>query len=92
MIKGLLILFTVFAVVALLNFSSLKLMKLEAVKKAKFRKVFFYFYGLFLIFSGVLNMFEKSEFNIIFFIEILVGLIFLIANYLGKLEEKKVVE
>ena len=92
MIKGLLILFTVFAVVALLNFSSLKLMKLEAVKKAKFRKVFFYFYGLFLIFSGVLNMFEKSEFNIIFFKEILVGLIFLIANYLGKLEEKKVVE
>lgn len=89
MIKGLLILFTVFAVVALLNFSSLKLMKLEAVKKAKFRKVFFYFYGLFLIFSGVLNMFEKSEFNIIFFKEILVGLIFLIANYLGKLEEKK---
>ena len=89
MIKGLLILFTVFAVVALLNFSSLKLMKLEAVKKAKFWKVFFYFYGLFLIFSGVLNMFEKSEFNIIFFMEILVGLIFLIANYLGKLEEKK---
>jgi hypothetical protein len=89
MIKGLLILFTVFAVVALLNFSSLKLMKLEAVKKAKFRKVFFYFYGLFLIFSGVLNMFEKSEFNIIFFMEILVGLIFLIANYLWKLEEKK---
>ena len=64
-------------------------MKLEAVKKAKFRKVFFYFYCLFLIFSGVLNMFEKSEFNIIFFMEILVGLIFLIANYLVKLEEKK---
>ena len=92
MIKGLLILFTVFAVIALLNFSSLRLMKLEAVKKAKFRKGFFYFYGLFLIFSGVVNCVEKSELNIIFFIEILAGLIFLIGNYLGKLEERKAVE
>jgi|TARA_B100000767_G_scaffold274343_1_gene307011 hypothetical protein len=89
MTKGLLILFTVFAVIALLNFSSLKLMKLEAVKKAKFRKVFFYFYGLFLIFTGVVNCIEQSELNIIFIIEILIGVVFLVGNYLGKLEEKK---
>jgi len=89
MTKGLLILFTVFAVIALLNFSSLKLMKLEAVKKAKFRKVFFYFYGLFLIFTGVVNCIEQSELNIIFVIEILIGVVFLVGNYLGKLEEKK---
>ena len=87
MIKGLLILFTVFAVIALLNFSSLKLMKLEAVRKAKFRKV--YFYGLFLILTGVVNCVEKSELNIVFIIEILIGLVFLVGNYLGKLEEKK---
>ena len=43
--KGLLILLAVFSVIALLNYSSLKLMKLEGVKKAKFKKVFFYFYG-----------------------------------------------
>jgi hypothetical protein len=86
MIKGLLILFTVFAVIALLNFSSLKLMKLEAVKKAKVRKVFFYFYGLFLIFSGVVNCVEKSELNIIVVVEILIGLVFIITNHLGKLE------
>ena len=89
MTKGLLILFTVFAVIALLNFSSLKLMKLEAVKKAKFRKVFFYFYGLFLIFTGLVNCIEQSELNIIFIIEILIGVVFLVGNYLGKLEEKK---
>ncbi len=89
MTKGLLILFTVFAVIALLNFSSLKLMKLEAVKKAKFRKVFFYFYGLFLIFTGVVNCIEQSELNIIFIIEILIGVVFLVGHYLGKLEEKK---
>jgi hypothetical protein len=89
MTKGLLILFTVFAVIALLNFSSLKLMKLEAVRKAKFKKVFFYFYGLFLIFTGVVNCIEQSEFNIIFITEILIGVVFLIGNYLGKLEEKK---
>jgi hypothetical protein len=86
MTKGLLILFTVFAVIALLNFSSLKLMKLEAVRKAKFKKVF---YGLFLIFTGVVNCIEQSELNIIFIIEILIGVVFLVGNYLGKLEEKK---
>ena len=86
MTKGLLILFTVFAVIALLNFSSLKLMKLEAVKKAKVRKVFFYFYGLFLILSGVVNSVEKLELNTIFVVEILIGLVFIITNYLGKLE------
>jgi len=86
MIKGLLILFTVFAVIALLNVSSLKLMKLEAVKKAKVRKVFFYFYGLFLIFSGVVNCVEKSELNFIFVVEILIGLVFIIINHLGRLE------
>jgi len=86
MIKGLLILFTVFAVIALLNFSSLKLMKMEAVKKAKFRKVFFYFYGLFLIFTGILNCIEQSELNVIFIVEAICGIVLLIANYLGKIE------
>ena len=86
MIKGLLILFTVFAVVALLNVSSLRLMKMEAVKKAKFRKVFFYFYGLFLIFSGILNCIEQSELNVIFIVEVICGIVLLIANYLGKIE------
>lgn len=86
MIKGLLILFTVFAVVALLNVSSLRLMKMEAVKKAKLRKVFFYFYGLFLIFTGILNCIEQSELNIIFIVEAICGIVLLIANYLGKLE------
>jgi hypothetical protein len=86
MIKGLLILFTVFAVVALLNVSSLRLMKMKAVKKAKFRKVFFYFYGLFLIFTGILNCIEQSELNVIFIVEVICGIVLLIANYLGKIE------
>ena len=86
MIKGLLILFTVFAVVALLNVLSLRLMKMEAVKKAKFRKVFFYFYGLFLIFTGILNCIEQSELNVIFIVEVICGIVLLIANYLGKIE------
>tara|TARA_B100000497_G_C7472882_1_gene291112 strand:- start:234 stop:509 length:276 start_codon:yes stop_codon:yes gene_type:complete len=86
MIKGLLILFTVFAVVALLNVSSLRLMKMKAVKKAKFLKVFFYFYGLFLIFTGILNCIEQSEKNVIFIVEVICGIVLLIANYLGKIE------
>ena len=87
--KGLLILLAVFSVIALLNYSSLKLMKLEVVKKAKFRKVFFYFYGLFLIFSGVVNCIEKSEIDFRFLINIALGVTILIATYLGKMEEKQ---
>jgi len=86
--KGLLILLAVFSVIALLNYSSLKLMKLEGVKKAKFKKVFFYFYGLFLIFSGVVNCIEKSEIDFWFLINISLGVTILIATYLGKMEEK----
>ena len=86
--KGLLILLAVFSVIALLNYSSLKLMKLDAVKKSKFRKVFFYFYGLFLIFSGVVNCIEKSEIDFWFLINIALGVTILIATYLGKMEEK----
>ena len=85
MIKGLLILFTVFAVIALLNVSSLKLMKLEAVKKAKFRKGLFYFYGLFLIFSGVANCIGKSDRPLVFIIQIVLGFIFIVLNYLDKM-------
>jgi hypothetical protein len=86
MIKGLLILFTVFAVIALLNVSSLRLMKMEAVKKAKFRKAFFYFYGLFLIFTAVVNVVEQSELDVFFIIQFICGVTVLIANYLGKIE------
>ena len=86
MIKGLLILFTVFAVIALLNVSSLRLMKMEAVKKEKFRKVFFYFYGLFLIFTAVVNCVEQSELDVFFIIQFICGVAVLIANYLGKIE------
>ena len=87
--KGLLILLAVFSVIALLNYSSLKLMKLDAVKKSKFRTVFFYFYGLFLIFSGVVNCIEKSEIDFWFLINIALGVTILIATYLGKMEEKQ---
>ena len=55
-------------------------------KKAKFKKVFFYFYGLFLIFSGVVNCIEKSEIDFWFLINIALGVTILIATYLGKME------
>lgn len=89
MIKGLLILFTVFAVIALLNFSSLKLIKIEVVKKAKFKKVFFYFYGLFLVCSGLVQSFEKSELNFVFIIQIVLGVTFITLNYLNKINPTK---
>ncbi len=88
--KGLLILLAVFAVVAMLNFSSVKLMKLEAVKKTKYKKLFWYFYGVFFIFSGVVNCIEKSEMSIVFISNTIIGVVVLVLNYLGKFETKEV--
>ena len=87
--KGLLILMAVFAVIAVLNLTSSKLLKLEAVKKAKFTKLFWYFYSSFLILSGVVNCVEKSEITIIFTANIVLGIVTLVLNYLGKFDAKE---
>ena len=88
--KGFLILIVTFIVVGITHLVSMKMTMISETKKSSYRKVFWYFYGMFFLSSGVLNQLEKEAFSWIFSIEILVGLAILILNILGKIEKKSI--
>ena len=68
----------------------MKMTKISETKKSSYRKVFWYFYGMFFLSSGVVNQLEKEALSWIFSVEILVGLAILILNILGKIEKKSI--
>lgn len=86
--NGLLILLGTFIIVAVLHVVSMKIMRISEAKKSSFRKVFFYIYGVFLVLSVILQCIEKDEIRIIFLIQSLCGLAFVILNFLGKVQQK----
>ena len=86
--KGLLILLGTFIVVAILHVVSIKMTRISEAKKLSFRKVFFYIYGVFLVLSGILHCIEKDEIRVVFLIQSLCGLAFVILNFTGKMEQK----
>jgi|TARA_B110000967_G_scaffold67261_1_gene69554 hypothetical protein len=88
--KGLLILSIVFIVIAMIHFLSNRMMKLEGSKKSKYRNVFWYFYGIFFFLSGLINLIEKLEWNVVFIFQIILGIVIIILNALGKIETKEV--
>ena len=88
--KGFLILIVVFIVVGIIHLVSMKKTKISETKKSSYRKVFWYFYGMFFLSSGLVNQLEKEAFSWIFSVEILVGLAILILNILGKIEKKSI--
>lgn len=60
----------------------------EDYRKQKIRKVFWYFYGIIFILSGLINLLEKEALNFIFLIQIILGTLIIILNFLGKIETK----
>lgn len=88
--EGFLILIVTFIVVGIIHLVSMKMTKISETKKSSYRKVFWYFYGMFFLSSGVVNQLEKEAFSWIFSVEILVGLAILILNILGKIEKKSI--
>ena len=85
---GLLILLGTFVVVGMIHFISMKMMKIPETKKTVYRKFFWYFYGIVLMFDGAFNLIEKGAFYWSFTILFLVSLIIIILNLLGKIETK----
>ena len=88
--EGFLILIVTFIVVGIIHLVSMKMTKISETKKSSYRKVFWYFYGVFFLSSGLVNQLEKEAFSWIFSVEILVGLAILILNILGKIEKKSI--
>ncbi len=86
--KGFLILIIVFFVVGVLHFVSMRTIKLSESKKTRFRKFFWYFYGIIFMLSGGINLIEKGEFHWSFTLQLIIGLVTVILNLLGKIETK----
>jgi uncharacterized membrane protein len=89
MSKGLLILFLTIIIVGLINYISIKSLKISEVKKYKYRRLFWCFYSIIFMLSGGINLMEKAEFYWSFFLQFLVGLIIFILNFLEKIEPKR---
>lgn len=85
---GLIIMLVVFVIVGILHFLSMRLMKVSESKKSKIRKVFWYLYGVVFTISGLVNSIEKEELNYIFLTQMIVGVLIIILNFLGKIETK----
>lgn len=86
--KGLLIFLIVFICIVILNFFIIWITKLSEDKKQKTKKFFWYIYGILFITSGVVNLIENKEFSFIFISQVLLGIIVLILNYMGKIKTK----
>ena len=86
--KGIQIMIAIFILIAVAHFFSLKLVKAPERKKKRLRTFFFYAYGIFYMILGIIQS-TLAEINIIFpMLQILLGLVILILNYLGKLNPK----
>jgi cytochrome c oxidase assembly factor CtaG len=67
------ILIATFVGVGVLHFVSMRTMKLSETKNTHFRKVFWYFYGIFFMLSGGHNLIEKGDFNWGFTLQFIIG-------------------
>jgi len=84
--KGFLILIGTFLVVGVVHFVSMRTSKLSETKKSHYRKFFWYFYGIIFMLSGGINLIEKGD--IVWITQVIIGLVTVILNLLGKIETK----
>lgn len=64
-------------------------MQSTKTKKPNFKRVFWYFFGIIQMISGAANLIEKEEFYWTFTLQIVIGLIIVVLNALGKIETGK---
>ena len=86
--KEFLILIGTFLVIGVVHFVSIRTSKLSEIKKSNYKKFFWYFYGIIFMLSGGVNLIEKGEFDWVFALQFIIGLVFVILNLLGKIETK----
>ena len=86
--KGILILMGTFVLVGILHIVSMKTMKLSETKKTRFRKIFWYCYGILFMLSGGINQLEKETFHWSFSLQFIIGLVIVVLTVLGKIETK----
>ncbi|NNL17094.1 MAG: hypothetical protein HKO81_10695 [Flavobacteriaceae bacterium] len=85
--EGMFIMIAIFGLVLIAHFFSLRAEKLSVKTKSKIRKMFWYFYGFYFLFYGIFKNIEDN-WNVIGIIFILISLLVLVLNFLGKMETR----
>lgn len=85
MIKGLAIMLAVFLIIGSLHIISLKLLHSSERRKVKFRKVFYYLYGIIFLGQGITRMLETQKLNLFSLGLCLFGILFIALNRFGKI-------
>lgn len=87
MAKGFFIMIVIFLLVGIAHFLSLRMEKISTKSKSKLRKMFWYFYGAYFLFYGIFRNIQDN-WNILGIIFILLSLLLLVMNFLGKIETR----
>ena len=78
-----------FLFVGIAHFVSLKVIDFSVEKKNRLRRIFFYFYGMIYVFFGVIQLvYTENQVNSSS-LQIIIGVLFIVLNYLKKLDPKE---
>ena len=78
-----------FLFVGIAHFVSLKVIDFSVEKKNRLRRIFFYFYGMIYVVIGVIQLvYTENQVNSSS-LQIIIGVIFIVLNYLKKLDPKE---
>ena len=78
-----------FLFVGIAHFVSLKVIDFSVEKKNRLRRIFFYFYGMIYVVIGVIQLvYTENQVNISS-LQIIIGVLFIVLNYLKKLDPKE---
>ena len=83
------IMIVLFLFVGIAHFVSLKVIDFSVEKKNRLRRIFFYFYGMIYVVFGVIQLvYTENQVNISS-LQIIIGVVFIVFNYLKKLDPKE---
>ena len=83
------IMIMLFLFVGIAHFVSLKVIDFSVEKKNRLRRIFLYFYGMIYVVIGVIQLvYTENQVNISS-LQIIIGVVFIVLNYLKKLDPKE---
>jgi len=78
-----------FLFVGIAHFVSLKVIDFSVEKKNRLRRIFLYFYGMIYVVFGVIQLvYTENQVNSSS-LQIIIGVVFIVLNYLKKLDPKE---
>ena len=78
-----------FLFLGIAHFVSLKVIDFSVEKKNRLRRIFFYFYGMIYVVIGVIQLvYTENQVNSSS-LQIIIGVLFIVLNYLKKLDPKE---